>query len=99
MMTNLLCGLVERKVHCQTNRGQELKIQKRCNLPSLCTNLCFTREPKEKVVIDCESRKRLVHIYEVNLVKQKLWYGWLIRVINLVIVYQGFVCTVYLVVE
>ena len=36
---------------------------------ALCTNLSFTMEPKEKVVIDCESRKRLVllqlHIYEI----------------------------------
>ena len=58
-------------------------------------------EPKRKVVIDCESRKSLVHIYEVNLVKQKLWYEWLIRVFNLVIVYLGLyvISTVYLVVE
>ena len=25
MMTNLLYGLVEQEVHCQTNRGQKLK--------------------------------------------------------------------------
>ena len=25
MMTSLLCGVVERKVQCQTNRAQELK--------------------------------------------------------------------------
>ena len=45
--------------------------------------------------MDCKSRKRLVHIYEVTLVKQKFWYGWLIRAINLVIVYLGFVCNTY----
>ena len=64
MMTNLLCGLVEREVHCQTNRGQELKILEKVH--SLCTNLSFTMEIKrKKVVIDCESSKRLVHIYGI----------------------------------
>ena len=48
MMTNLLCGLVERVVHCQTNRDQKLKILQKVHLPSLCTNLSFTMEPKEK---------------------------------------------------
>ena len=62
MMTNLLCGLVEQKVHCQTNRGQELKILENVHLHSLCTNLSFTMEQNEKVEIDCESSKRLVHI-------------------------------------
>ena len=48
MMTNLLCGLVEREVHCQTNRDQKLKILQKLHLPSQCTNLSFTMEPKEK---------------------------------------------------
>ena len=48
MMTNLLCGLVERKMHYQTNRGQELKILEKMHLPSLCKNLSFTMEQKRK---------------------------------------------------
>ena len=48
MMTNRLCGLVEQKVHCQTNRDQELKILEKVHLPSLCTTLSFTMEPKRK---------------------------------------------------
>ena len=57
-------------------------------------------EPKQKVVIDCERRKTLVHIYEVKILltkkKEKLWYGWLIRAIyNLVIVNVGFVCNTH----
>ena len=54
-------------MHCQTNRGQELKILEKVHLPSLCKNLSFTMEQKrKKVVIDCESSKRLVHIYGVH---------------------------------
>ena len=38
---------------------------------------------KKKFVIDCESSKRLVHIYGVDEIKKfgqtKLWYGWSIR--------------------
>ena len=56
-------------------------------------------EPKEKVVIDCESRKRLEHIYEVNFVKKKkkkkivVWM--VIGATNLIIVNVGFVCNTY----
>ena len=55
-------------------------------------------EPKEKVVIGCVSRKRLVHIYEVNLVnnnKKKIVVWMIITAINLVIVKVGFVCNTY----
>ena len=45
MMTNLLYGLVEQEVHCQTIK---IKILEKVHLPSLCTNLSFTMEPKEK---------------------------------------------------
>ena len=69
MMTNLLYGLVEQEVHCQTNRGPKIKILEKVQLPSLCTNLSFPMEPKEKVVIDCDGRKRLVHIYGVGEIK------------------------------
>ena len=48
MMTNLLYGLVEQEVHCQTNRGPKIQILEKVHLPSLCTNLSFPMEPKEK---------------------------------------------------
>ena len=61
-------------------------------------------EPKEKVLIDCEGSKRLVHIYGVYEIK-KNWSNkivvWVVNQgFNLVIVYLDFVCnTVNLVVE
>ena len=48
MMTNLLYEVVEQEVHCQTNRGPKIKILEKVHLPSLCTNLSFPMEPKEK---------------------------------------------------
>ena len=58
---------------------------------------------KKKVVIDCESSKRLVHIYGVDEIKN--WSNkivvWMVNQgFNLVIVYLDFVCiTVNLIVK
>ena len=96
MMTNLLCGLVEREVHCQTNRDQKLKILQKVHLPSLCTTfpMSITMEKKENVVIDYEGSKRLVHIYGVG--KIKIWSNkimvWRVNQgYSLVIVYFNFI--------
>ena len=46
-----------------------MKILEKAHLPSLCQTCLSQRNQKKKVVIDCEGRKRLVHIYGVGEIK------------------------------
>ena len=53
MMTNLLCGVVERKVQCQTNTVQELTILEKGALTCPMYKPVFHNgTKKKKVVID-----------------------------------------------
>ena len=49
---------VDREVHCQTNRGQELKkIRKGAPTFPMYKPVFYNGTKKKKVVIDCESSK------------------------------------------
>ena len=95
MMTNLLCGLVEQKVHYQTDRPRIKNFRKGSLTFPMYKRVFHNGVKKEKLVMDCEGSKRLMHIYGVYEIKNwsnKILVWMVTQGFNLVIVYLDFVC-------